>query len=251
VNQPIELKFHIRAFSKATMPMNRLVEYLADLSVILGEKHGVHLDRIEDGSALPVIRVDPESERKVVQNVYRARTNDAPKEVREAKRRMELRLVVDNAPSAELEDHTRGLKLLEFRGRSAFQEPWGPIRQSGELTGWVIGIAGKEDRVTVRLQDGDGPTLTCHAKRDVAKKLRPFLFENKPVRVHGYGKWTRDDQGEWHMEDFLIAGFKPLSSAPLREVLNELRAIGSDWLDGPDPLGELKKREGTSRPGEP
>jgi hypothetical protein len=240
MSRAIELRFHIHAFTKATMPMGRLAEYLYDLSVILGEQHSVHFDRIEDGSAVPVLRVDAEAEPKVIHNAQRARTNEAPKHVREAKARMEQRLASDNAKGAEIVDETRGFKLLQFKGRDTIQQPWGPIRQAGELTGTVISIGGKNDPVSVRLQDGE-TTWTCHAKREIGRQLREFLLEDHPIRVHGYGKWIRDDQGEWQMEEFTIAGFATLDPSPVKDVLEDLRSIKSEWLEGPDPIKDLQK----------
>jgi hypothetical protein len=235
----VEWKFHIHAYTKATIPMSRLAEYLLDLADILGEKHSVHFDRIEDGSAVPVVKIEQEAEPKVRNRVYRAQNNEAPKEALEAKARIERRLVADNATGAELVDPMHGFKLLQFRGRERTQQPWGPIRQAGELIGTVIGIGGKNDPVSVHLEDG-GRTYVCRAKREVARKLRPFLFET-PVRVRGYGRWMRNDQGEWILEEFTIADFDELDPAPLRDVLDALRAVKSDWLDGADPLAELRK----------
>jgi hypothetical protein len=244
-DHPIELRFHIYAFTKATMPMRRLAEYMLDLGVILGEDHAVHLDRIEDGSAVPVFRLDAESEPKVIRNAQRAKSDQAPKQVREAKVRMEQRLAADNAKGADLVDQARGFKLIHFKGRDTIQPPWGPIRQAAELSGVVIGIGGKTELVTIRLQDGER-VHTCHAKRSVARELRQYLLEDKPVRVHGYGKWTRDDQGLWGMDDFTIAGFDVLDPAPMAEVLERLRSVKSEWLDGPDPIKELQRNSDDS-----
>jgi hypothetical protein len=220
--------------------MNTLAEYLLDLAVILGEPHSVHFDRIEDGSAVPVINVEPESEPQVIRNAQRARGDDAPKHVREAKERVERRLVSHNAKGAEVIDSTRGFTLLKFKGRDSVVEPWGPIRQSGELTGLVAGISERADGVSIRIKDGD-KYVTCHSKHDVARDLRPFLLEDKPVRVQGFGKWIRNDQGEWELDEFTIAGFVELNAAPLNDVLSDLRNIKSKWLDGSDPIGEMKK----------
>ena len=49
MGSPLELKFHIHAYTRDTIPMWRLAEYLSDLATILGEKHSVHFDRIERG----------------------------------------------------------------------------------------------------------------------------------------------------------------------------------------------------------
>jgi hypothetical protein len=240
----IELRFHIHAFTKATIPMARLAEYLLDLAEILGEPHSVHFDRLEDGSAVPVLKIDEEAEPKIIRNVQRAQTSQAPKHVREARFRMEQRLAEDNAKGAEVIDQTRGFKLLQFKGRDAIHEPWGPIRQAGELTGVVTSIGGRKEFISVRFQDGEH-TYTCRAKRDIGRQLRAFLLEDKPIRVHGYGRWTRNDLGEWQLDEFTIAEFSSLDSTPMKEVLEDLRSVKSEWLEGSDPIGELDKLKDT------
>ena len=190
---------------------------------------------------MPVVRIDPEAEPKVRDNAYKAQTGDASREVIDAKDRMERRLVSDNAPGAELIDPKFGFKLLEFRGRSQTQQTWGPVRQSGELTGVITHIGGKNDPVSVHLQDG-AQTFICRAKRDIARELRSFLLEPQSVRVSGYSRWHRDDQGHWAMDEFTITSFVPLDLAPISEVLEgELRAVPSSWLNGSDPLAELRR----------
>ena len=236
----LELRFHIHAFTRATIPLARLSEYLRDLATILGEEHSVHFERIEDGSAVPVIRVAREAEPKVINNAHRAEVGEGSEAVRKAKRKLERRLAADNAKGAEVIDSLRGFKLLRFRGREDIQEPWGPVRQSGELIGTVIAIGGQNDPVPVHLRDGNR-TYNCEAKVEVARQLRPYLLEPQAIRVSGYGKWNRDDQGQWRMEEFRIHAFEPLDNAALADVLGDLRAIKSKWLQGDDPIAELRK----------
>ena len=60
--QPYEYRFKIdAAYTPETMPMARLAEYIRELSTLLGNQDKVHFDRLEEGSTVPIIRVDHEA----------------------------------------------------------------------------------------------------------------------------------------------------------------------------------------------
>jgi hypothetical protein len=61
------------------------------------------------------------------------------------------------------------------------------------------------------------------------------------IRVHGAGKWTRDAEGVWRVEDFLISTFETLDDDSLVEVINQLRNIPAQWKEQDDPAGEMSK----------
>lgn len=233
---PIELKFHINAYSKATFPLVRLGQYLTELGVLLGERANVHFDRLEDGSAVPVAMVDAEAAPKVLQRAHAVRCGEGPADARRAKDKIERLLVEDNAQTADL-NQTGGARILQFKGREGIQEAYGPVRQYGELTGTVIMVGGKNDPVSVHLEDGDR-THHCEAKRDLAKRLAAHLFAS-PVRAVGYGRWSRTDEGVWQMDDFKVAEFSVLDATPLSGIIRDLRSVRSEWLSSDDPLGRL------------
>lgn len=235
---PLELKFQIKAYSKATFPLWRLGKYLTELGVLLGERGSVHFDRVEDGSAIPVAHVEHEAAPRVLKRIHAVRIGEGSPEARSAKQKIEKYLVEDNADGADLL-HSDGAKILPFKGRSSLQEVYGPVRQYGELTGNVIVIGGKNETVPVHLEDGDRIHI-CEAKRDLAIRLAKHLFRDT-IRVVGFGRWSRSDAGEWELDDFKISDFTPLKDAPLSAVVDELRSVRSKWLDGSDPLGELRR----------
>jgi hypothetical protein len=75
------------------------------------------------------------------------------------------------------------------------------------------------------MESEDEAVAGCWADRMVAKRLGQLLFE--PVRLHGYGKWNRDADGKWSVQEFIIESFEPLSDEPLSEALQRLRSIGA------------------------
>jgi hypothetical protein len=57
------------------------------------------------------------------------------------------------------------------------------------------------------------------------------LFE--PVRLFGVGRWVRDRNGIWNLDNFLIDRFEALSDEPLSSVLVSIGAIErGEWSSG-------------------
>jgi hypothetical protein len=80
----------------------------------------------------------------------------------------------------------------------------------------------------------------CNSNRDIAKKLAPYLFGGT-LRVHGVGKWARDDFGNWVMERFNITGFTPLDDTGLAVAVAKIRLIPTGLQSSDDPVEELDR----------
>lgn len=85
---------------------------------------------------------------------------------------------------------------------------YGPFRERGSLDGVLIRVGGKDDTVPVHLLDGDKVHI-CNTNREVARLLAPSLF-GPNLRVHGEGRWERDQEGKWNLLRFDIRDFEPL-----------------------------------------
>jgi hypothetical protein len=231
MSRRVEYRFKIDAFTRETIPMWRLAEYLSSLSVLLGERDHVHFDRIEDGSAVPVVAIAWESQPKVQRRVQEARNDDGPEEPRRAIESINRKLAEDNA-TAELID-PEGARILPFPGRKRLTQPeYGPFNQQGTLDGVVARIGGETadiDPIPVHIQEGKALHV-CRAHLDVVRRLAPFLLErDKPIRASGVGRWFRDANGQWEMRVFTIADFEPLRKTKLSEVVQRLRQIPAAW----------------------
>ncbi len=231
MSQRVEYKFKIDAFTRDSIPMWRLAEYLSSLSALLGEKDHVHFVRIEEGSAVPVVAVEWESQPKVQRRVHDAKNNDGPEDARRAIESINRKLAEDNA-TADLID-PQGARVLPFIGRRRETQPeYGPFTQPGTLDGIVARIGGETadiDPIPVHIQEGK--TLhVCRAHLEVVRRLSPFLLErDKPIRANGAGRWFRDAKGAWEMRSFLIQDFIPLKKTTLSEVVDRLRKIPAVW----------------------
>jgi hypothetical protein len=244
-----EYRFKIDAFSPETIPLNRLAQYLADLARIMGECEGVHLDRIEPGSTVPVLRVDWEAIPKVRERVRGVRFGEGPKEALRAYAEINKRLIEDNANGVLFDPDST--PAIRFEGRDSANQPeFGPIRQASVFQGVPIKVGGERDIVPVHLEDGEN-TYIVSASRRIAKQIADYLFASV-VRVQGRGRWIRQRTGEWKVLDFFVDDFEVLKEGNIRSDIEHLRRIPAKWKELDDPLAELamiRYGEGTNGDG--
>jgi len=100
---------------------------------------------------------------------------------------------------------------------------------SRAIDGFVTGIRGKDASIHVTLQSEGRQISGCETNRTIAKQLGARLFE--PVRLFGRGRWVRDGDGEWTLEQFRIESFEPLQDSSLTDALATLRDIPTEWGD--------------------
>jgi hypothetical protein len=140
-----------------------------------------------------------------------------------------------------------GEEAIALQGRSG-PKPlrYGPFREEGSLDGVVIRVGGRNDTIPVLLKDAEGAEYPCQTNLELSKKLAQ-LYRGPAVRVYGSGKWVREENGTWTLQQFDITGFDVLDDAPLKEVVAKLRAVeGAAWRSHValgDVLG-LRREEG-------
>ncbi|HVZ91532.1 MAG TPA: hypothetical protein VG843_07775 [Rhizomicrobium sp.] len=223
-----EYRFRIDAYSPDKIPMTRLAVYMGELAALLGESASVHFRRLERGSTVIVHAVEKEAVPKVSERTAAVRRGDGTQEAMRAFNAINKLLREDNAVG-DLRAKKQTATILVFPGRLDATEKFMAIRQHGSIDGVVNSIGGKDETVHIRL-DYQGRQLSgCYTTRSIAKELAHRLFE--PVRLFGRGRWNRDDDGNWTLEDFKVESFEPLSDAPLSDALTALRAIPSELND--------------------
>ena len=238
---PVEFRLSIDAYTRSTIPMERLAQSLIDWAKLLGETQSVHFDRIENGSVLPIAWVAWEAAPKVRRRLSDVRANEGPEEAKQARRRIDQLLVEDNASGsvAEIVKDQKAKTLLYFPGAKATAEmDYGPFRQAGTLTGVPIVIGGENDPVSVHIQDRD-VVYNCRANRDIAKDIAPYLFTT-PIRVTGNGTWFRSRDGEWEMRRFTIQGFSVLRHETVAGAAERLQNLKTKLKTMRDPIGRLR-----------
>jgi hypothetical protein len=190
----------------------------------------VHFLRVEPGSTVPVISIEREAVPKVRARAISVRRGEGPPGALAAFKTVNRYLREDNGV-AELKENRAATPILRFPGRDAHVEKYPAIRETGTLDGFVRRVGGWDKTVHVLL-DSDGEQIVGAFTDDekTAKRLGAHLFE--PVRLIGAGRWRRDSEGVWELEEFRIDRFEVLKNVQLSSALKRIRAIGGDWAEG-------------------
>jgi hypothetical protein len=200
--------------------MYRLAEYILELSKLLGCEHALHLIDIEEGSTVPVIAIDFEEEPKVRQRLIDVKTGAAPREASAAEAKINKMLAEDNGTAWIGEEASA--QILQFPGSHDVIAEEIVVDEYGTLDGEVTRVGGQNDNVPLLLKIEGSVVSGCASTKEMAKELGKFLYE--PVRLHGTGKWKRDDDG-WSLIRFRIDRFEPLERTTLRHTVDRLRGL--------------------------
>jgi hypothetical protein len=227
--------------------MAKLAEYMADFAALLGKEHGVHFAGLESGSTKLAARVAFEDVPKVTARLHDIRRGNPPKDAAKLFARIDDRLANDNAIGRIFiagDAGTAPAELLEFPGRERPKpQSYGPFNQEGSLDGILISVGGKDETISIRLQNGETTYSNCETNRVIARELGKHLFE--PIRVHGTCRWMRAADGTWTLRHFRIHRFEALAKDSLRQAVTALRAVrGGGWAAVADPLAELAELRG-------
>lgn len=223
-----EYTFRIDAFTPETIPMARLARYLAELSNLVGHNQSTHFERLETGSARVVYKIDAVEAPKVEQRLARACDPDAPIDLSKAFYALDSLLAEDNAVG-ELSNST-GAVIIPFPGRDrpkALNFP--AFRQEGSIDGQIVSIGGRDKTAHVILEDGAVTYSNIKITRDMARRLRVYLYEQK-VRLVGRGRWERSPDGIWKLLDFTVSSFYALDDSSLSDVLDSIRSVPDNGL---------------------
>jgi hypothetical protein len=231
-----QYRLKIDAFSVENLPMGRLAEYMAELAKLLGEREHVHFSHLEHGSAVLVSLVDEPSIPKVAERVQQMREGRAPKEVMQAFCNLDALLAKDNAVAVLIPPDDSN--VIEFPGRTRPKPMrYGPFREHGMIDGVLIRIGGRDDTIPVWLKDGE-VEYHCQAREEVARRMAPYYLDGT-LRVHGSGKWMREENGAWVLQQFDIEDFEPLDDSSLVDVVGKLRSVsGSRWHESEDAISD-------------
>ena len=240
------LVFYVDAYSPETIPMAKLAEYMADFAALLGRENAVHFAGLESGSTKIAVIVEAEDVPKVTTRLDDVRRGVANKEVAKIFEQIDRRLANDNAVGRiYVEDiENDDPVLVAFPGRERGKAPaYGPFNQDGHLDGILISVGGKDESISIRLQNGNTTYASCDTTREIARELGKHLFE--PVRIHGVGRWMRERDGKWTLVRFRVHRFESLGTESLADTVAALRAVrGSGWQAFDDPLAELADLRG-------
>ena len=208
-----QYRFKIDVFHVDNIPMARLAEYMAELAKLLGETERVHFSHLEEGSAVLVSTVEEPAWPKVAERVRAVRQGDAPKEVMQTYKSIDAMLAKDNAVGVL--SSAEGGEVVPFPGRMRPKPMrYGPFRERGSVDGVLIRIGGRDETIPILLQDGDA-LISCQTSREVSKRLAQHYL-GPTLRVHGDGRWVREEDGSWRLLEFYrrrLRGTRRLAAA--------------------------------------
>ena len=239
---------YIQGVNVDNLSLEDIGEYMADFAELLGKDVEPKYHSITRGSLRIRARVPTEREIDVKTPGLLLRTGDGPEDAVRARERISRRLGVNRAKRATLLDSSQS-KVIEIPVEKPIEAapPVPSFVRAGSLQGRIIRIGGKQDTVSVEIQDVDGMIYLCRTTREKARKLAREMFE-PVVRVHGSGRWHRTDEGVWRVDDFQISHYEVLDDTTFAQTVGELRAIPAGWKDLDDPHSELERIKNGEQP---
>lgn len=230
---------YIKAYSPETIPMARLAKYMQAFATMLDHEHGVHFSHLKPGSTQLVTRVDREEVPKIDDQLDRVRRKEASQDALKACDEIDRLLAADNATGYVYVGLNQSAQIIEFPGITRPKPvKYGPFTQDGSIDGILVSVTGADQTIHVQLQNGELKYTGIETDRDIARRLAQHFFE--PVRLHGLGRWQREECGDWVLKRFRVSSFDVLKSQNLIEAVQELRDVkGSSWADIDDPISAL------------
>lgn len=222
--------------------MARLVEYLAELAKLFGNKEHVHFMKVVRGSAAPAILVDPPAAPKVQARLLTARSANPPVELANSIANINKLLRDDNA-FGELRA-PGGAKIIQFPGKKEVLDDEIVISEAGSIEGQLVRLGGKDETAHATIEIEPGHWENFALGRNLAKELAKHLYGDD-IRVFGKGKWKRSIEGKWILEAFTAERFECIGSSDLVQTMSRLSDVqGNAWQEVNDPLEELRRMRG-------
>jgi hypothetical protein len=224
-----ELIFVIPGYTPETMPLNLLIDYLQQMSVVLGDPENLHLVEIKKGSVAPTFHVTKAVAVEARERASKVQRGDGTKKQVDAYNRIRHMVRRDSRDAGSR-------ALLRSSERVVLEIPAAPdelgflsgIRQASTIDGQIIRLGGAGDDATLQVQELDGRIMSGFtAKRSLAKELAPLMWE--PVRLFGTGQWCRTEEGVWQLERMQVQTYERLDDENLGVTLERLRGLKVAW----------------------
>ncbi|MEO9167946.1 MAG: hypothetical protein ABI230_06060 [Aestuariivirga sp.] len=236
--KPIELNFKIDAYSPETFPMKKLGEYMAKLGALLGEESYIHFTRLISGSTGLGHKVQFEAYPKIKATLKSINDGTASPPIAAAYRDLNKMLKDDNASAKYVQSSTSAV-ILKFPGALEKEEETISVRQSGSIMGKLLRVGGADHTAHIQLEIGDKRLSKLESTREIASKLGHYLYQT--VRLHGEGRWRRDEYGDWNVEQFTVHSFDNIKDVKLSDALDDINKTAVDWGDSSlDDLLEMR-----------
>lgn len=234
-------KFTLPGYSPDTMPLNRLMEYLNHLSIVLGSPGDMHLVGIERGSTRPVLAMRHDIAHRARNNARAVAEGGGSQTRREAFNTIRRMVAEDGGETAILKA-PKGAVILKFPSAPLGEDQVvNSLRQHTSIEGTLVRIGGIGDNAQLLIQEMDGTVIAgSAASRPLAQEMARLIYH--PIRVNGDATWHRTEEGQWKITRLLVQSYAPLDERELPEVVAELQAVKVKWPE--DSLEQLQAMRG-------
>ena len=226
----------IRGITPRALPLARLAEYLKEFAALLGDEGKPVFAGIVSGSVVIRARETQQLPPALVRSRFRTAREDRDAPGGRNYARLNDLMAGDGANGIVLDRNEN--TIIELPGRAVVAEPACEhmMTDVGFIDGVVVGIAGVDDTVHIRIQEASGAAHSIDL-RDLARAREVAQhFRAEPVRVHVHGTWKRLADGTWVPYAVHFDRFEVLETGTAREVFDALAAIpGNGWAEVADP----------------
>jgi len=228
------LDFDIPAFTPETMPLDRLIEYLQQIALIIGDTNNLHLIEVAKGSTVPGFLVPKNIAGIARERAAMVERGDGTVVQMRAYDRVRRMIRRDSGGSERV-------ARLRSTNRIILEIPPAPddsgilvgIRQQSSIDGCLIRIGGSGDSAALQMQDMEGQVLSGFtASKTLAKEMAALIYE--PMRVSGVALWNRSAEGVWEMDRMQVQSYELLDDEPATVLLDRLRGLDVKWPDDAD-----------------
>lgn len=218
----LEYPFRIIGPKPDTIPMVRLALYMAELAKLMGSPEHVHFKEVLDKSVSIVACADAQQVSVISPRIRDAAHNDNDADASAPWRKINEALAEDGW-TAEL-PLPKGGELISFPGKTKASKAIRSVTQHTAIQGRLVRIEGAGDLVKIGLEiDGGltaaGISLNTTAAIELAHRFHQF------VRLSGEGKWSRNTEGKWTLDNLKATSFEVLDDEPIDETLGKLREL--------------------------
>jgi hypothetical protein len=234
-------KFTVPGYSPETMPLDRLMEYLNQLSIVLGSPSDLHLVRIERSSTRPVLAMRHDVAVKARYHAREVAEGGGSQRRREAFYTIR-RMVAEDGGKPALLREPKGAVILKFPGvDTGLDQVIHAVRQPTSLQGTLVRIGGIGENAQILIQEMNGNIIAgCTATRPVAQEMARLIYHS--IKVSGIGTWHRNEDGKWSITRLHVQTFEALDESELEDVVAKLRAVDVKWPE--DSIEQLQAMRG-------
>ncbi len=227
-----DISFVIPCYTPETMPLNRLIDYLQQMAVVLGDPENLHLIEIRKSSTAPVLRTPIATALAVRERAQCVQRGEGTKRQTEAYNRIRHMIRRDAGATVSRERPA----LLRTSTQVFLEIPAAPkdtgvvegLRQFTTIDGQLTRVGGAGEDAALQVQQLDGRVMSGFtAKRALAKELASLLYE--PVRLMGVGQWYRNEEAHWTLDRMLVQSYERLEDEDALVTVERLRKLNVKW----------------------